>query len=196
MEAADRQDKREHPIVAARVEGSQVQALVDTGATLNFLSYDVFKFLPPSAQSLVPYTGSIKTADNTTMSGIIGKATVTVTLALDGKEKDVTTEVVVTKRLPYSLILGIRYMKQAHLVVDPKQKRVFYGDQQAADQEKPASTTSAPVDEKHIRFSDELAVLACETITIPARTGRALKTSVAAAKQDVCLLMQPLASLH
>ena len=148
------------------------------------MHYDVFKFLSPKHQELVPHIGSVLTADNNEMTGIIGKAKVNISLELHGKRKEFCTEAIVSRTIPYPLILGIRFMQEADLVIHPKERSVYYAEHDGRKSK-----------ENKVHFVDEVLVLSNEELKLAPRTRTILHVIAPKAKKGECVQFEPAAAL-
>lgn len=119
----------EHPQVDVLVGTQQMRALIDTGATSCFISADAFRSLPSPMQTLSACDESVTTADGRTMRGIIGKTNIRIRLSLNGTEKQLETLALVSTTIPYSVVLGIRFLCQADIIVHASRKSVFFADE-------------------------------------------------------------------
>lgn len=176
---------KEHPEVQVKVDGREHRALVDSGATSTFIHYDVFKFLPPEAQELEPYHGAVTTADRSTLTGILGKVNINISLTLDGVTKEIPIDAIVCKHIAYPLILGIRFMSAADLVIHPRMRKVYFCTNERKD-----------CFGNKVRFADEIILFASEDVLLPPRCKTQLPVIAPAAGTDDIILMEPEQSLY
>lgn len=105
-------------LVNVNIDGMQLPALVDTGASSTFIDENVFKTFPGNAASLQPYTGNVTTANGCKLSGIRGEVHSNISLTLQRTTKVILSRIIVTDSLQVPVVIGTSLLKQAGILIN------------------------------------------------------------------------------
>ena len=104
------------------IQHYDVLALVDTGATSNYISLDKLTQIDPDSQFVIEsYYQSVKVGDNRFVKSI---GRVTLPLMIDHNE--FTTTFVILENLSFELILGMQFLMAYKAVIDATERSVHF----------------------------------------------------------------------
>ena len=126
MMLLERNAAAQHTLTNVSVDGKQLQAFVDTGATSTFIEADVFKTMSSLAEVLLPYWHEVGTADRSILTGIKGTATRDISLTLNGVTKVIRTRIIICESLAFPVILGTGFLSEADVVIAVKDKALSF----------------------------------------------------------------------
>ena len=112
-------------LVDGKANGTEVELLVDTGATTNLMKADVFYELETTAR-LFKYKGRLETADGRQVT-VIGRAR----MRLDLGSLDDEVDVLVVHDLQPQMILGLRTLKKHHCSIDLFSNQLWTGTRES-----------------------------------------------------------------
>ena len=90
---------------------SEYDALIDSGASSNYMRSDIFNLTRESVKCFVEQTQVIRLANTSTIRSL-GKATITF---------------IIIEELSYDLILGINFIFDNNLVIDGESNIIYFG---------------------------------------------------------------------
>ena len=104
------------------IQNQSVLALVDTGASSNYISRDTLTELDPLGLfSVEPHVQSIKVGDNRFVTSI-GK----VTLPMVVDQHGFATSFIILQNLSFEIILGMQFLSENNAIIDAADKSVYF----------------------------------------------------------------------
>jgi hypothetical protein len=106
------------------IQHQNCSALVDTGATSNYISQDKLSQVDPDSNFVVePFSQSIKVGDNRFVKSI---GRVTLPIMID--QNEFFTSFVILEHLSFELILGMQFLMANNAIIDAAEKSVYFNN--------------------------------------------------------------------